>query len=330
MTAPISRTESLPTVDLSNFDGLSSDARQRLAAHVADACREVGFFYLSGHGVDNAKIAAVKQAVVSLFALPAARKQKLRVALDDYHGYIPFAAFGWNDDDDRSDHYEGYKLHREIAPTDPVREQCSLYAPNRWPPGVPNFREAVLAYWHELDRLSHSLLRLFALALGQHESRFLPYFKDSLTNMTLLHYPEIEEPSAGSGIHPHKDIDAFTILHPTEVSGLEVHTRDHRWIAVAPSHGALLVNIGNMMELWSGGRFVSTPHRVTNPTGAPRYSFPYFAIPRYDVLVESVLPRLDGFDKPAVRSEFIVGELYRTNWKAELPSHASVDVGAVR
>ena len=157
----------------------------------------------------------------------------------------------------------------------------------------------------------------------------MPCFDDALTNMTLLHYPPVQERAAGSGIHPHRDIDAFTILYPGTAPGLEVLPRDGDWIEVAPLDGAFLVNVGNMMELWSGGRFVSTPHRVTSPVGVARLSFPYFAIPRHDVEVEPLVPRVSGFDRPAVRVSDIMQELYRTNWKSNAPTDPAVDVGTL-
>ena len=300
-----------------------------MAGALADACLDTGFFHVRGHRIDHRLITAMQRATAALFRLPDDAKHALCARPGDYRGYIPLASLGDNANAGAADRYEGFKLHREVADDDPIRRSCDLHGPNRWPAQLPGFRGAVLAYWRAMDALGGELLRLFAIALGLEERRLLPYFEDSLTNMTLLRYPPPERPRTGAGIHPHRDIDAFTILHPGTVPGLEVLTRAERWVDIAPVEGALLVNVGNMMELWSGGRFVSTPHRVTSPTGAERHSFPYFAIPRHDVRVEPLLPRLEGFDRPAVEAGFIVRELYRTNWTPVAQTDPSVDAGTV-
>ena len=321
---------SIPAIDISRFHSGGRKARQAMADALANACRDTGFFHVLGHQVDRRLIVAMHEVTAELFRLPDEAKRTLGARPGDYRGYIPFAALGNNASRGDADHYEGFKLHREVAADDPIRASCDLHVPNRWPAQLPEFRRTVLDFWHAMDALGEELLRLFALALGLEEDRLLPCFEDSLTNMTLLHYPRVDRRRIGSGIHPHRDIDAFTILHPGNVPGLEVLTRARRWVDIAPMEDALVVNVGNMMELWSGGRFVSTPHRVTNPTGAERHSFPYFAIPRHDVLIEPLVPRVEGFDRPAVEAGFIVGELYRTNWKSAAQTDPGVDAGTVR
>ncbi len=323
-------TMSIPAIDMSRFHSGGPEARRSMAAALASACGKTGFFHVTGHRVERRVILTMREMTAAFFRLPAEEKRALCAAPGDYRGYIPFAAFGNNTRSGEADLYEGFKLHREVEAHDPIREACDLYGPNRWPVRIPGFRRAVLDYWRAMDALSEELLRLFALALGLGEGRLLPCFEEPLTNMTLLHYPPVDRRCAGSGIHPHRDIDAFTIVHPGDVPGLEVLTRDRRWIEVTAPEGALVVNVGNMMELWSGGRFVSAPHRVTPPSGAPRYSFPYFAMPRHDVLVEPLLPRVEGFDRAAVQTGFIVRELYRTNWKSLAQSDPEIDAGTVK
>ena len=153
---------------------------------------------------------------------------------------------------------------------------------NIWPPGLEDASAAVADYWRELDRVCHSLLRLFALALGKDEGHFLGFFEAPLTNMTLLHYHPSAGGSDGYGIHPHKDCSAFTVIFPDPVGGLQIMTRDGNWIEADPPRGALIVNIGDVMGHWIGGQFKSTPHRVINRTGKQRCIFPYFATSLYD------------------------------------------------
>ena len=258
---------SIPVIDVSRFHVAGRKARQRLAAALANACRDTGFFCITGHRVVRCIIVAMREMTVELFRLPMEEKRALCAAPGVYRGYIPLAAFGNNASSEGTDGYEGFKLHREVAVDDPIRETCDLYGPNRWPTQIPGFRRAVLDYWDAMDALSEELLRLFALALGLEESRLLPCFEEPLTNMTLLHYPRSDGRGAGAGIHPHRDIDAFTILCPGNVPGLEVMTRDRRWI--------------------------------------------------------------EGFDRAAVETGFLVRDLYRTNWKSVAQTNPGVDAGTV-
>jgi len=101
------------------------------------------------------------------------------------------------------------------------------------------------------------------------------------------------------------------------------------WISAEPPGDALIVNIGDLLEMWSGGYFVSTPHRVINATGVERYSFPYFAVPRYDTLVAPLRPRQPGFDRDAIPVGEATKEVWRTNWQDAKPVSANLDPGAL-
>ena len=179
-----------------------------------------------------------------------------------------------------------------------------------------------------MDRLALTLLAALAEGLGLPQLALTEPFEWPLTNMTLLHYPP-QDTAAGYGIHPHKDTDALTIISPDPVGGLEVRTRDG-WISPDCAPGGFVVNIGDMLELWSGGRLVSTPHRVINRSGRERHSFPYFAVPRHDVTVRPLLPPVPGFERPAVHCGHWSAEIWRTNWPDEDVTEATPDLGTLR
>ncbi len=129
------------------------------------------------------------------------------------------------------------------------------------------FRRTVLDYFGEMEtRLSHALLRAFALALELKEDYFLASFRKPQTQLSLLHYPP-QPPAAPEdeyGIRPHADATAFTILYQDEVGGLQVQGHDGGWIAATPIQGTYVINIGDMMARWTNDRFASTKHRVFN------------------------------------------------------------------
>ena len=270
------------------------------------ASEAVGFFALVNHGIDLVLITNLRSAIEDYFQKPVAEKQRMEILSDNYRGYIPMASFTPNQDEGLSDLYEGYKLHFEIPDDDPICNACDLYGPNRWPEAFPSLKLAVTEYWQAMNDLSEHLLEAFALMMGLPASVLLQTLEKPLTNMTLLHYPPAKPNESSFGIHPHKDTDLFTLLYPDAVGGLALKTRAGDWIEATGPDDAIIVNSGNMLETWSGGRILSTPHRVINSSGKERYSFPYFVVPRYDVMIEPLVEPLPDFEWTAVSSGFIL------------------------
>ena len=313
----------LPLIDL-------SAPPARLRVDVERACHDIGFMYVVNHGIEAATISAARAAVVAYFERPLEEKLAERITRANYRGYIPTGFFSPNSGDAPADNYEGYKLHFETKRNDPICRDCDLYGENRWPAAPAGFREAILAYWQACDRVAGSLLAMIASVLDVDPDGFLGLFDRPLTNMTLLHYPPQAPDAPGYGIHPHKDTDALTILTPDEVGGLLVKKRGiDDWLEVSPPADALVVNIGDLLELWSGGYFVSTPHKVVNRSGAERYSFPYFAVPRHDVVVEPLRARQAGFTRSGVHVADVSREVWRTNWPDTVPGRPEFDLGTL-
>jgi isopenicillin N synthase-like dioxygenase len=135
---------------------------------------------------------------------------------------------------------------------------------------------------------------------------------------------------AGYGIHPHKDTDALTLLFPDPVGGLWLRPREQdHWLEVAAENDTLIVNIGDLLELWSGGYFVSTPHKVVNQSGQERYSFPFFTVPRHDVTVAPLVTPQPGFDRKPVPVGSVSREVWRTNWPDVEPGDQGFDLGTL-
>jgi isopenicillin N synthase-like dioxygenase len=312
----------LPVIDLSPLVQTDALARTAVASKIAQACHDIGFMVIRGHGIPATVITRLRQAVIDLFARPIEDKLALSITRDNYRGYIPLGFFTPNAAGKTPDRYEGYKLHFEAEPSDPIRSACSLYGPNKWPDQPAGLRATVLDYWRHCDRVADMLMGALAHAMGIQPDVFSAAFDKPLTNMTLLHYPPRDRRGDEFGIHPHKDTDALTILAPDPVGGLQVRPQgQHRWIAADAPDDALIVNIGDLLEIWSGGYFVSTPHRVINDTGKERYSFPYFAVPRFDVLVAPLQEPQPGF----VHREIAVGDVSRDIWHSNWPNAAPID-----
>jgi isopenicillin N synthase-like dioxygenase len=108
-----------------------------------------------------------------------------------------------------------------------------------------------------------------------------------------------------------------------------VQTPSGNWISATAPKGGFVVNIGDMLELWSGGQLVSTPHRVINKSGLERYSFPYFAVPNHKVTVTPLTPCIDGFDRPEVNVGHWSAEVWRTNWPDENAKPDTPELGTL-
>jgi len=320
----------IPVIDIANLVGnRSGKVDARLSGEINAAFREIGFLCVVGHGIAPTLATEMRNVTRRIFDLPEAEKQLAAVRRENYRGYIPFGFFTPNDGGGSADNYEGYKLHRETSPTDPIRKSCALYGPNIWPAHVPESRSVILAYWRAMDGLANHLLSAVAAGLKIDAALMLGALESPLTNMTLLHYPPQKEADCGFGIHPHKDTDLLTIIAPDPVGGLEVQTKTGRWISVECPPGGFVVNIGDMLEVWSGGQLVSTPHRVVNTSGRERYSFPYFAVPRHDVTVPPLTSPVAGFNRPDVHCGHWSAEIWRTNWPDESAGKNTPELGTL-
>lgn len=320
--------QDIPRIDIAQYDAVGSN--DKLKEQIESACRDVGFMYVCGHGISPQIIARTRAAVVSYFERPLDEKLRDQITRDNYRGYIPARFFSPNSGDNHPDNYEGYKLHFEVAADDPCVSECDLYGPNKWPESSFLLRQAVMEYWSSCDRAATVLLAILADIMKVNRTMFLRYFETPLTNMTLLHYPPQRAGDNGFGIHPHKDTDALTILAPDTVGGLHVKRRDSEsWIHVTAPDDALVVNIGDLLELWSGGYFVSTPHKVINTSGAERYSFPYFAVPRFDTVVTPLRKPQRGFSRQSVHVGNVSREVWRTNWPDAKQQNSRFDLGTL-
>ena len=307
----------------------------RSASYGADlraACEEIGFVSVVGHGIPIETFEGVRSTLRALFALDQHHKNELRITPTNYRGFIPLGFFTPNRvevNGDRGDQYEGYKLHWECPSGHPAADQCGLYGPNRWPAALPALRATITEYWAACDAAAQPMLDAFAAGMAIDRDEFRRWHEAPLTNMTLLHYPTQPPTAAVTGIHPHKDTNVITLLHPDPVGGLEVRAGDGSWLDVEAPADALVVNVGEMLELWSGGRYRATPHRVINRSGEARYSFPFFVVPNHAVFVEPVVERLAGFDKAPMPVGALSAEVWRTNWPTERPSGAGHDLGSL-
>jgi isopenicillin N synthase-like dioxygenase len=170
---------------------------------------------------------------------------------------------------------------------------------NRWPDGLPGFRENVLAYSNAMEALGRRLLPIFARALSMPETFFDAGFENPLINMQLNYYPyQPDFDGQQYGLAPHTDRGFITMLCQAQVPGLEIRTADGRWVTAPIMPGHFLVNTGDLLRHWTNDVFLSTPHRVVNLSGEERLSIPFFYKPDLATVVECI-PSCQDADRPA-------------------------------
>jgi isopenicillin N synthase-like dioxygenase len=290
----------LPEVDVSGLYARSMSERARAARALVSACREAGFFYLSGHPVSGDVVAELLAQARAFFAQPAAQKLAYYIGKSTNHrGYVPPGEETFYDG--ARDQKESFDLCFEAR--DPVPRH-PFAGPNVWPE-LPGFRAAVSRYYDAVFELGHRLLRGFALGLELPETFFDQFVTAPPSQLRMLHYPPNPDPDVTVGIGAHTDYECFTILLPTE-AGLEVMNGAGEWIDAPPRPGAFVVNIGDTLEMWTNGALTATSHRVRK-VNVERYSFPLFFACDYDVQVEP-LPSFVTAERPSRYPPLKAGE----------------------
>jgi isopenicillin N synthase-like dioxygenase len=251
---------------------------------------DYGFAVIRDHGIPQALIDRAERMSKEFFALPEEVKRKYFIeGLSGQRGYTPFGietAKGLKAHDLK----EFWHVGRDL-PTG--HKYASAMLPNVWPSEVPGFKETFLELYQAFDQAGLKVLRAIARYLKVDEDYFTDTVRDGNSVMRLLHYPAQSEPT-GNHIRAgaHEDINTITLLLGAEEAGLELKTRDGRWIPVVSRPGELVINIGDMLQRLTNGVLRSTSHRVVNPApdraSHARYSMPYFLHFRSDFMIEAL------------------------------------------
>jgi isopenicillin N synthase-like dioxygenase len=282
-------TEEIPVIDIKALRIGTSGQRHAVATEIARACETVGFFYIANHGVPQSLIDDTFAQNAAFFAQSFEDRMKTAATLDHWRGYVPSKLEG--EGGGVGGTIETYRLMLDLPADDAdVTMGKPMHLPNRWS-DLPGFKATVSAYMDAMMGLSVSLRHGFALGLGLPGEWFDPFYNRPLIQQSLLHYRPARSGSPSDveiGAGEHKDSGAFTILMQDDVGGLEVGHLQHRWVAAPPISGTYVINIGDMMERWTNGRFISTNHRVVNRAQKPRYSLPFFANPDYEAVIAPI------------------------------------------
>jgi isopenicillin N synthase-like dioxygenase len=315
MPLPVSRRldfSEIPVIDVAPLiDGNATQAERAIAA-LGKACSEIGFIYIRNHGVRRELVDRMAEQARLFFARPM--DEKMRIVLDQrMRGYLPLNYRSYEGEARAgTSHQEGFWIghERPLSTTDP------LVGPNQWPEGLPHLKPTMLEYFTAVEELCQVLQRGFALALGLAPNFFQALFSAPNSRLKLNHYPPQDAPEADNdiGVVPHSDSGGFTILWQDNNGGLEVQSKSGEWVGAPPIDDTFVINLGNVMQIWTNGRFSSTPHRVINRFGRDRYSVPLFVNPDSSVRIAPLIG--------APTEEFVpfrYGDYQRDEWRRIFP-----------
>ena len=261
---------------------------------------EYGFAIIADHGIPEELIHRAEEKARSFFALPEAVKRKYHVeGGGGARGYTPFGI----------ETAKGHKAHDlkefwHVGRDLPQGHRFSDHMPgNLWPAEVPSFKDTFQELYETFDRTGLKILKAIARYLKIREDYFEDAVQDGNSVLRALHYPPQSEPT-GEHIRAgaHEDINAITLLLGAEEAGLELLTKDGRWIPVSPKSGELVINIGDMLQRLTNGVLRSTSHRVVNPApdraSHARYSIPFFLHFRSDFEIKALPDTVPAGESP--------------------------------
>lgn len=280
------RSEALPLLDLGRLHA-GAEARAAFLAELRAVARDIGFFYLAGHGIEDGLVDEIQDLARRFFALPEA--EKLAVEMVNSPHFRGYNRAAWELTRGRPDWREQLDIGAERAPIAVGRDTpawARLQGPNQWPASLPELRPVVLRWQAAAMTVLIRLLEAFAAALEQPPDVFRPIYDGEPHHLLkLIRYPGRDATNDDQGVGPHKDGGFLTLLLQDDRAGLQVETQEG-WIDAKPVRGTFVVNIGELLELASDGYLRATMHRVvTPPAGTDRVSIAFFMGARLDATV---------------------------------------------
>ncbi|MBR7799590.1 isopenicillin N synthase family dioxygenase [Undibacterium fentianense] len=299
----------IPIVDLTE---LRRNPREPKLAELLDtALQNTGFCYLSNHGISLKLIASAQAAALHFFSQSDAFKQKYDIARAIRHsGYVGFSECGMYVDEAMR-MYESYDIGLELPAFDiDFLSGNIFYGPNTWP-DLLGFKSAVYSYYEAVSDLARMLTHTIEAALGLRFNSLTNMMSKPTAQLRLIHYPENNTVQRNARTHSmmgaHTDYEFFTLLYQTS-PGLQTVDVRGNWLDAPPIPNTLVMNVGDMAEVISGGRYRSNPHRVLN-TGQERFSMPYFAAFDYQSVIHPMIEAKKNSRQPVIAGEHLLKQV---------------------
>ncbi|KAJ7524770.1 hypothetical protein O6H91_17G020400 [Diphasiastrum complanatum] len=289
--------DGIPVIDLAPLLANDEKGTQIIVEQIAKASEEWGFFQLINHGIPIKLLDDVEVEALKFFSLPLEEKRKIRRTLEHPLGYFDTELTqNVRDWKEVFDFVTRGKL--EFAAADGTLNVQE----NKWPESPPFLKDVCEAWKEATLGVAYKILELLTLSLGLPATYFNPLFDKEDTNfMRLNYYPPCPAPDLVLGVSGHKDSGALTVLVQDEVGGLEVRRKDGEWIRVKPRRDALIINVGDLFQVWSNDRYKSVEHRVVVNEHKERSSIPLFINPSNATNVFPIPELLDAQHPPKYR-----------------------------
>ena len=293
-------SESIPVIDVSplRHEGAGKAA---VFDDIAGACTRWGFFQVVGHGISDDLAARVWRQAALFFALPHDEKLAISRSKENPHGYYD-RELTKNARDLKEIFDFGPVPHPELPASHP-KNHMAVDGGNQWPAALPDFQSTMIEHYQACEGLAFTLMEAFCRGLGAPRDRLKRHFERRHTSFARINYYPLDDPLEAAqaasatpigemALQHHTDAGLLTVLMQDSESGLQIFA-DEEWIDVAPIDGALVINVGDMMQVWSNDRYRSALHRVIHRVKGDRFSLPFFFNPSYDTdcvpLIEAIM-----------------------------------------
>jgi len=280
----------VPAINIDPFDAGETADRAIVVEAVRSACEEIGFFVITGHGVDEPVVSRIYDASRAFFDLPTAEKDRIGETGPVLGGLMHFGFAK-----------EALAATLGGEPVPDLKEALDFgpgFHGDPWPSRPADLEFVWRAYFDAMSTVAATLRSIFAAALGLAPDFFEEEFREHLSSLRVIDYPEQATAPAPGQLRAgaHSDYGVLTILRTEDApGGLQVRTRSGRWSDVPHIPGSFVINIGDAMMRWTNDRWISTRHRVVNPPVEPgqptrRQSIAYFHNPARDTVFECLPP----------------------------------------
>jgi len=295
--------ETIPIIDLGPYLAGEPGALDRTARELRFALTEIGFYFIVNHGVPREQIREVFAQVRRFHEQPLERKLALKLNKHNT-GYMPMRGNTLRTSTvqagTKPNLNEAFFVKKELPADHPdVLADRRFRGANRWPAGLPGFKEVIVGYCDTMETLVRKMVRLYARALDLPADYFDAAFREPQFSLRMTHYPHQDGPVTDEfGLAPHTDTSFLTLLAPNDVPGLSIRTQTGAWIHAPAIPDAYVVNGGQMLQRWTNDLFLATPHRAINQSGGERFAIPFFCDSNIDWPVVAV-PTSVTAERPA-------------------------------
>ncbi|KAK8561768.1 hypothetical protein V6N13_149081 [Hibiscus sabdariffa] len=281
------------------------------------ACQDWGFFQVVNHGVAKELLQKMKDAAAEFFELPLEEKNKYAMPSDDIQGYGHAYVVSEEQMLDWSDalilvvhpsHYRKLKF---------------------WPNSPTGLQEIIEEYSNAIRKVATELFQSLSLIMGMDKEALLGLHKQLVQGYRVNYYPPCSKPDQVLGISPHSDSSTITILmQDNDVCGLQLK-HNNEWVPVNPIPDALVVNVGDIIEMWSNGKYKSIEHRAVANDNKARVSYATFLYPHEEAEIEPLNHMIDPKTKQQIYKTVKYGDYLRNSMKRKLEGKAHTEMAKV-